>query len=76
MIVGLEFPLANKILYGVKGTAQTAGILYSMDLMGAWMGALVVSIALLPVLGLFKTCLFLACLKVLSLILILTSKWT
>ncbi|HIC91929.1 MAG TPA: spermine synthase [Syntrophaceae bacterium] len=75
LIVGLEFPLANKI-YGTGKTAQTAGILYSMDLLGAWMGALVVSIALLPLLGLLKTCLFLACLKLLSLALILTSKLT
>lgn len=75
LIVGLEFPLANKI-YGTERTTQTAGVLYSMDLLGAWMGALVVSIALLPVLGLLKTCLFLACLKLLSLTLILTSKLT
>ena len=86
-LVGLEFPLANKI-YGLgyrkpnpacrqAGTAplacgkdkthsKSAGLLYCFDLFGAWMAALIVSIAFVPVIGIIKTCLILAFLKLIS----------
>ncbi|MDD5005044.1 MAG: hypothetical protein PHS93_00890 [Candidatus Omnitrophica bacterium] len=68
-LVGAEFPLANS-LYQIKNSTQTAGILYALDLAGSWLGALVVSIILIPVLGLAQTCIFLAAIKLSSLILI------
>lgn len=69
-LVGLEFPLANKIYGQDKMRSKTAGILYALDLAGAYLAALAVSIALVPVIGIIKTCLFLAGLKIISLILV------
>jgi spermidine synthase len=57
-LVGAEFPLANKIF--LKNTiqyTQTAGILYAADLIGSWLGALFVTIAFIPLLGILPTCL-------------------
>lgn len=68
-LVGSEFPLANS-LYQIKNSTQTAGILYALDLLGSWLGALIVSVVLIPVIGLAQTCIFLAVLKLSSLILI------
>lgn len=67
-LVGLEFPLANKI-YGKDKThthTQSAGLLYCLDLLGAWLAALIVSSAFVPVIGIIKTCLILAFLKAIS----------
>ncbi|MCG2706498.1 MAG: fused MFS/spermidine synthase [Candidatus Omnitrophica bacterium] len=68
-LVGSEFPLANKI-YQNKIGAKAAGILYALDLAGAWLAALIISIALIPVIGIIKTCLLLAVLKIISSILV------
>jgi len=68
-LVGSEFPLANS-LYQIKNSTQTAGLLYALDLLGSWIGALIVSVALIPIVGLVQTCIFLAILKLSSLILI------
>lgn len=62
-LVGSEFPLANK-LYG-----KSPGVLYALDLVGAFFSALLVSIVLLPIFGVVKTCILLAILKSAGLIL-------
>jgi hypothetical protein len=51
---------------------ETAGIPYAADLVGACLGALAVSVALLPALGILETCAFLVVLKVGSLALVMT----
>jgi len=71
LLAGAEFPLANKIRSG-KDTQGTAGTLYAWDLMGGWLACLVISTALIPVLGILKTCIILACLKLFSLSLIIS----
>lgn len=68
-LVGSEFPLANS-LYKSQKTTQTAGILYALDLVGSWAGALIVSVLLIPVIGITQTCFLLAAIKLSSLILI------
>jgi spermidine synthase len=74
VLVGSEFPLANKIyLRGMKRVGEVAGGLYACDLVGAWVGALMVSIWLIPVLGIVNTCILIACLKVASLVLVAAS---
>jgi len=74
-LVGSEFPLANKIYLKDNGRVdEVAGTLYAADLIGAWVGALVVSIWLIPVLGIISTCILIACLKVVSLVLVATSR--
>jgi spermidine synthase len=70
-LVGSEFPLANKIYWQNKIYTQTSGILYALDLFGAWLAALVVPVALVPVIGIFKTCILLIGLKTISLILVI-----
>lgn len=72
-LVGLEFPLANKIYGQNKTQTKAAGLLYALDLAGGWLAALVVSVALVPVLGVLKTCLLLATLKIISLAWVLIS---
>lgn len=69
-LVGSEFPLANKIYAQDKTQIRTGGILYALDLAGAWSAALVVSVALVPVIGILKTCILLAILKTISLTLV------
>jgi spermidine synthase len=75
VLVGSEFPLANKIyLRGTNRIGEVAGALYASDLLGAWAGAIFVSIWLIPVLGIINTCILIACLKIASLVLVATSK--
>ena len=75
VLVGAEFPLANKIrLRGTGSVGEVAGRLYACDLLGAWVGALIVSVWLIPVLGIVSTCILAACIKVVSLVLVATSR--
>jgi spermidine synthase len=70
VLVGLQFPLSSRLhLSAHREPGRTAGVLYAADLAGAFLGALAVGIALLPVLGTSGTCLFVAVLKACSLVL-------
>ena len=76
-LVGMEFPLANKMYLRVSvgeaaGQTATAGILYASDLLGAFLGSLLVSVMLLPSLGLLETCLLVVVLKLGSFVLVAT----
>jgi spermidine synthase len=76
-LVGAQFPLANKIwLKGREGLRGTTGALYASDLVGAFVGSMVVSVVLIPVLGILETCLLAAILKVGSLLLVTTLRPT
>lgn len=70
--IGFEFPLANKV-YGGVHTASSSGALYAVDLAGSWAAALLISLALMPVIGMVHTCLFLAAVKAFSIMLLLIS---
>jgi len=73
LLVGLEFPLAGKIrLRSQPDVGGAVGALYGADLLGGWVGGLIGGVVLLPVLGLLETCLLVALLKLLSLLLLLT----
>ena len=68
LLVGAEFPLANKIYRQNKENyTQAAGMLYGLDLIGSWLATLLVSIALIPVIGILKTCILLVAIKIISL---------
>ncbi len=54
-LVGMEFPLASKLSFKGK-IGETAGRLYNADLIGAAIGALLVSSLLIPLIGIFKVC--------------------
>ncbi len=56
-LVGLEFPLANKIYLKGQKVGKTAGLLYGVDLFGSCLGALLASVLLIPILGIIQTCL-------------------
>ena len=67
-LVGAEFPLASRVqLLSGPRLGSTAGLLYASDLMGGWLGGIAGAVALLPVLGLDRTCLLLALVKLVSL---------
>jgi len=71
-LVGLEFPLANKIyLAGNERVGQVAGSLYAADLLGGCVGAILASVFLVPVLGVPHTCFVIAMLNGASLVLLL-----
>ncbi len=80
LLVGAQFPLANKIYLtlGIKpqgpNLSRTVGLLYGADLFGGWMGGIVGGVVLLPVLGLLGTCMVVVMLKVSSLIILVVSK--
>ena len=70
-LVGSQFPLANRMwLKGREDLRGTAGVLYACDLVGAFLGSIVVSVVLIPVLGILGTCLLAAALKLGSLLLV------
>jgi spermidine synthase len=76
-LVGAQFPLANRMYRDVQpGWRGAAGVLYALDLLGAFAAALLVSVALLPALGIVQTCLLVAMLKAGSLALVLTMRRT
>jgi spermidine synthase len=73
LLVGSQFPLANK-LYLKNGAdlSRTGGLLYASDLLGGWLGGIIGAVVLLPVLGLTGTCITIALLKIVSFIIITT----
>jgi len=64
-LVGMEFPLASKLFFKGK-IGETAGKLYNADLIGACIGALLVSALLIPILGIFKVCFLVGLLNLVS----------
>jgi predicted membrane-bound spermidine synthase len=69
VLVGSEFPVANREAVGRAGDgiATVGGRFYALDLAGAWLGTLLVSVLLIPLIGLGTTLLFAAALKACSL---------
>ncbi len=71
IFVGGEFPLANREYLKLSpNLGGTAGLLYSSDLMGGWLGGIIGGVVLLPVLGLLETSLVIAMVKIASLALL------
>jgi spermidine synthase len=69
-LVGAQFPVANRLWLRGRETARgTAGALYASDLVGAFVGSVLVSVLLVPVLGIVATCLLAALVKLCTLLL-------
>ena len=67
VLVGVEFPIAMKTyLAKSEKTVETAGVLYSVDLFGACIGALLLSVILIPFLGILKVTFFVGFLNLAS----------
>jgi spermidine synthase len=67
--VGLEFSLAGLFFANGQGKiGEISGILYAADLIGAWAGALIAGVILVPVLGIQQTILGIGLLKLSSLV--------
>jgi spermidine synthase len=74
-LVGAQFPLANRLASRQQdSTGGTAGLLYAADLIGAFLGAILVSVMLIPVLGITETCVLMVGLKGMSLLLTALSR--
>jgi spermidine synthase len=72
-LLGSQFPLANKLyLRDDTSLTKTAGLLYSADLLGGWLGGVLGAVVLLPVLGLVGTCITVGLLKLTSFIVLNT----
>jgi spermidine synthase len=69
-LIGAQFPLANR-LWPMEGDSrrEREGVLYASDLVGAFLASILVSVFLIPVLGILATCLLAAILKLCSLLL-------
>jgi hypothetical protein len=61
-LVGMQFPLANRLEY--DGTVSGASRLYTADFIGAFLGALLASALLIPLIGVTGVCLLTAALNI------------
>lgn len=68
LLGGMEFPLAVELTKG--SVSRIAGLIYGTDLAGACFGALLSSTLLIPILGIPQTCVALALLAVVGLVLL------
>jgi spermidine synthase len=72
-LVGAQFPVANELwLQGRAAAKRSTGALYASDLVGAFVAAVLVSVLLVPVLGIVATCLLAATIKAASFVLVIT----
>ena len=75
VIGGVQFPLANRIyLRSGKETGRVSALSYGVDLLGACAGSLLAASFLVPVLGIFQTCILAGLINAVVLGLILVSR--
>lgn len=66
-VISAQFPLANKIyLTNSQSLSVTAGLLYSADLLGGWIGGILGGVFLFTLFGFFQTLTIVLMLKVIS----------
>ncbi|MCK4329626.1 spermine synthase [candidate division WOR-3 bacterium] len=72
VVVGAQFPLANKIYLKKAGNiSNSSGLLYGSDLIGGWIAGMIGGTAMIPIIGLTTTCIVVTFVKLLSLSLLL-----
>jgi spermidine synthase len=60
-IGGTHFPLANRLCVREQtGVGRTAGLIYAVDLLGSFLGCLLVGLVFIPLVGIFQTFLIMA----------------
>ncbi len=73
VLIGAQFPLANKLyLKDSSSLSETAGLIYSSDLLGGWFGGIIGAVVLLPVLGILGAGIVVAMLKLTSLMVLIS----
>ena len=75
LLVGAQFPLANKIYLNLRGKSDitgTAGLIYGADLLGGGIGGIVGGVVLLPLLGLLGACLVIVFIKLASFVIMVS----
>jgi predicted membrane-bound spermidine synthase len=76
-IGGRQFPIANSLFLKASGDEnREIGSLYGLDLFGSAVGAALISLFLIPLIGIIHTLILLASLNVISLIALFTYKKT
>jgi len=61
LIGGTHFPLANRLLLQEQTqVGRTAGLIYGVDLLGSFIGCLMIGLVLIPVAGILQTLIILA----------------
>ncbi|MFH1594151.1 MAG: hypothetical protein ABID09_05605 [Candidatus Omnitrophota bacterium] len=72
---GLQYPLANKICSRKdRGVGRIAGITYAVDMFGSFLGAILISTLLVPILGIPITCVAVVVLNGVSFVLLLVAR--
>jgi len=76
LIGGFQFPLANRLYLKRAGSspARSAGLTYGIDILGACLGAVFVTIFLVPIIGIYMSCVLVAGLNLVGFILLLATK--
>jgi spermidine synthase len=75
IIGGLQFPLANHIyLEDKESVGRIAGLNYGADMLGSCCGALLVSVFIIPLMGITVACLLVALLNIATLVVLLVNK--
>jgi len=69
-LAGAEFPMAGEVSF--TSPWDTAGTLYAADLIGGSLGAFVTSIFLIPLVGIYGSCLVLMGMKLVIIVLLIT----
>ncbi|MBU3911454.1 MAG: fused MFS/spermidine synthase [Candidatus Omnitrophica bacterium] len=74
-IGGFQFPLANKIcLKSNADISKTTGLLYGIDLLGSCIGAFIIGVLLVPIIGVTQVCFLIAFINFLALALLFFQK--
>ncbi|MFQ5964549.1 MAG: hypothetical protein ACE5KZ_09720 [Candidatus Scalinduaceae bacterium] len=72
MLTGLEFPISSKLYFLRKGElGTTAGVIDSADHAGAFIGAMLTGVILVPIFGLAESCIIIVALNLVSLLFLL-----
>jgi spermidine synthase len=76
LIGGFQFPLANKLYLKTinTGPSRSAGLTYGIDIFGACLGAIFVTVFLVPIIGIYASCFLVAGLNLVGLVLLLGCK--
>lgn len=65
-IVGMEFPLANQLFFrGEQNPNKKTGVIYGADVLGSSLGAILLCLLFIPILGIIQTLLILAFINIL-----------